>query len=617
MKKARLIRPGSWPISVKLSVTLLITALLPMLLTAYYNLQGSVASISATELRNLKQLSVATANRVDQLINDMRFLTTYLGTEKDIIDLVNTRSKKAAESVQGKLQRLITADNKLELLLIMDSKGNVLSSPADKFIGRNYAYREYFQAAIQGRVYVSNIVVGDVTRRPGLFFSGPILGKSSKVEGVVVVKISGSAVSDIIDEANVEPRTAFLIDSDGVVIHHPNRSLLYKSLMPLPAKSLERIVKSKRFMLDHIDSLNLDHLANEITGARNPGTVDYISPLDHQAEIAGYAPVKSHRWVVVVSTPEQSFAAPLNRQFNNVMYSVAGVGLIFTIIALLFSRSFIKPIHALMQAAERVRQGNYDEGEVKITSGDEFGKLTRTFNQMVAGVRERERERDIFGRVVSPEVREKLLNGDLKLGGENRNVSVLFSDIRGFSTMSEKMTPSEIVEFLNEYLTEMTEAVQAWGGYVNNFIGDAIVVIFGAPASQADIEYNAVQAALAMRRKLEVINLKRVQQGLEPVESGIGISTGKVVAGQVGSLERFLYTVIGDAVNVAARLETLTKDFPDHHILMNGETYKGVIDRQELDFVNLGQQMVKGRSQPVDVYAVKEVEVIEDERRSA
>ena len=607
MKIKKILQLRAWPIAIKLSAILLVTALLPMIFTAYYNLQGSVASISETELRNLKQLSVATANRIDQLINDTRFLTKYLATEKDIIGLVEEHDEKIADSVQGKLQRLVFADNKLELLLIMDKKGNVLSAPADKFIGRNYSYREYFQAAVQGRVYVSNITVGDVTRKPGLFFSGPILGKSGKVEGVVVVKISGLAVSSIIDEANADGHIAYLIDSEGVLIHHPDNKLLYKSLMPLSQKSLERIVKSKRFLLDNIESLGFDVLADEIVGAKNPGTVNYSSPISGEKEIAGYAPVKSHRWVVGISTKQSRFSEPLNKQFYNVLYSVIGVGFIFTIIALLFSRSFIKPIHALMLAANRVREGNYDEGEIKITSEDEFGTLMRNFNLMVAGVRERERERDIFGRVVSPEVREKLLMGDVKLGGENRHVSVIFSDIRGFSTMSEKMDPDEVVEFLNEYLTEMTEAVQEWGGYVNNFIGDAIVVIFGAPDSQQEMEFNAVSAALEMRKRLALMNLRRKQRGDSAVMCGIGISTGEVVAGQVGSLERFLYTVIGDAVNVAARLETLTKEYPEYNILINDKTYNGVKNKQDFDFVHLGKQKVKGRTEDVDVYAVEEV----------
>jgi class 3 adenylate cyclase len=202
-------------------------------------------------------------------------------------------------------------------------------------------------------------------------------------------------------------------------------------------------------------------------------------------------------------------------------------------------------------------------------------------------------------------VREKLLTGELKLGGENLRVSVLFSDIRGFSTMSEKMSPHDVVMLLNEYLKEMTEAVRPWGGYVNNFIGDAIVVIFGAPEACAGSEASAIRAAIAMKERLEVLNERRRQLDDPPIATGIGISTGKVVAGQIGSMERFMYTVIGDAVNVAARLEDLTKQFDGNPILVNAATFEGC-QRQEsgIAFVDKGMQRVKGREDAVHVYAV-------------
>ena len=226
---------------------------------------------------------------------------------------------------------------------------------------------------------------------------------------------------------------------------------------------------------------------------------------------------------------------------------------------------------------------------------------------MATGLRERERERDIFGRVVSPEVREKLLGGRLELGGETRWVAVLFSDIRNFSTMSEHMSPQEVVAFLNEYLTEMSNAIRPWGGYLNNFIGDAIVAIFGAPIDQPDKEWHAVAAALTMRQRLVELNRRRVARGEAPMDSGIGISTGEAVAGQVGSLERLMYTVIGDAVNVAARFEALTKEYAEHSILINGPTAQALERRNEVTLTSLGLVHVKGRVEPVDVYAVLEV----------
>ena len=172
--------------------------------------------------------------------------------------------------------------------------------------------------------------------------------------------------------------------------------------------------------------------------------------------------------------------------------------------------------------------------------------------------------------------------------------------------MSEKMSPEEVVTLLNEYLSEMTEAIRQWDGYINNFIGDAIVAIFGAPIDQPDKEWQAVAAALAMRERLAELNQRRAARGETPIDNGVGIGTGEAVAGQIGSLERLMYTVIGDTVNVAARLETLTKDYPEYPILINGPTAESLAGRDDVVLKSLGPLNVKGRAQPVDVYAVVE-----------
>jgi class 3 adenylate cyclase len=273
------------------------------------------------------------------------------------------------------------------------------------------------------------------------------------------------------------------------------------------------------------------------------------------------------------------------------------------IAAVTISRSITTPLIEVSDMAQRVQSGDLT-AQVEVRSSDEVGVLARTFNTMTAGLRERERERDMFGRVVSPEVREKLLSGGLTLGGETLWVAVVFSDIRGFSTMSEQMSPEEVVAFLNEYLAEMTAAVRPWGGYINNFIGDAIVVIFGAPIDQPDKEWRAVAAALTMRDRLEQLNRQRAARGEPIINNGIGIGTGAAVAGQIGSIERLMYTVIGDAVNVASRLETLTKDYPDYPILINGPTAEALQTRTDLELKSLGPIHVKGRAEAVDVYAV-------------
>ncbi|MFZ6030058.1 MAG: adenylate/guanylate cyclase domain-containing protein [Chloroflexota bacterium] len=336
---------------------------------------------------------------------------------------------------------------------------------------------------------------------------------------------------------------------------------------------------------------------------------------DHRARLSGFP---GFGWGVVVSQPEAVALQVLNKLILTGeelaqlpdqlgwLFAITGVlAASFSLLgAIILSGQISTPLIALSRQAQRVRQGDLD---VQVTphSGDEVGILESAFNEMADGLRQRERERDIFGRVVSPDVREKLLTGKLELGGETRWVAVLFSDIRDFSSLSEKMSPQEVVAFLNEYMTEMTEAIRPWGGYINNFIGDAIVAIFGAPLDQSDKEWKAVAAALTMRRRLSALNERRIQRGDVPIRSGIGISTGEVVAGQIGSLDRLLYTVIGDAVNVAARLEALTKDM-DYAILINGVTAEAVQRQRSIILKPLGPTQVKGRSEPVTLFAVFE-----------
>ncbi|HTJ97026.1 MAG TPA: adenylate/guanylate cyclase domain-containing protein [Rhodocyclaceae bacterium] len=606
---SRLWHPLSWSIAARLSAALVVTALIPMLTVGYYNLSQSLESMRQTEARNIEQLAATTAGRIDQFIRDTHYLVSYFAWSEEAINLTAWPDDITLGRVTEKMTRLTAANTDVELMMVLSNKGAVLASTKPEYIGRDLSFREYYKTAIAGREFISRMEVGTASGKPGLYLSAPIRDGSGLVNGVVVIKMRGSAISDILDAyRSGTDRVVFAVDGDGVVIYHPDRRALYHSLQALPATLHKQIIDEKRFGLDRIDSLNLEELAVRVRDAHEPGHIDLPRLLNGAPEIVGYAPLTSHNWTVLISESENVFSKPLTRLYNNAVLAALLAGAAFSLLALYLARGFIRPIDDLSAAADAVRRGDYSNAQATIFADDEFGRLARTFNTMVTGVLARERERDIFGRVVSPEVREKLLTGELALGGENRRVTVLFSDIRDFTTMSERLGPQETVELLNEYLTAMTEAVRPWGGYVNNFIGDAIVVVFGAPAARAEIEWSAVGAALAMRERLIELNRKRVSLGDAPLCTGIGISTGKVVAGQVGSLERFLYTVIGDAVNVAARLETMTKDFEDNPVLINGATYEAISHRTDIVIQDFGPRAVKGRSEPVHVYGVEKLD---------
>ncbi|MDR2159384.1 MAG: HAMP domain-containing protein, partial [Treponema sp.] len=240
-----------------------------------------------------------------------------------------------------------------------------------------------------------------------------------------------------------------------------------------------------------------------------------------------------------------------------------------------FSKTISTPLKNLSAAAERIRDGQY---EVDLTAerGDEIGLLTESFVEMGRGLAERERLKDTFGRFINKEIAEQAMKGELKLGGETKRVSIFFSDIRDFTAMSEKFQPQEVVEFLNQYLTRMVDCVDRTGGVVDKFIGDAIMAVWGAPVSEgspAKDALNCVQAALLMRKSLWEYNKTRGSPRRPLIRVGCGINTGDVVAGQIGSSQRMEYTVIGDAVNLASRTESLNK--PLHtDILITENTWK-------------------------------------------
>lgn len=602
--RLRLLNPLAWPIAVKLGVALVLTALLPMLIAGYINLQASLKRVEQAEAHNLEQLATANAGRLDQFIGDSQHLLSFFAWSDAVIRIVAKPNNADRVRVMDKMNRLLTANADIELLMVLDRRGICVASSKPEYIGRDLSFREYFKEGVAGRDFLSHLEVGTASGKPGLYMAAPVRAADGLIGGVAVIKMRGQAIIAIVDAAHNAERTAYLVDGDGVIIHHPDPRSRYHSLAALPPELLKQIVDERRFGVDHIDSLDLPDLAQSMKIAKAADHASYRSALDGEEKIVGFAPLDANDWVVAISEHRQVFVRPLTVLYENAVMSAVIVGLLFSIIALLFAQIFLRPIRRLMASAQAVTRGDYDHARVSVVTQDEMGKLSETFNGMIDGVRARERERDIFGRVVSPEVREKLLSGQLSLGGENRRVSVLFSDIRGFSTMSEKMSPQDVVALLNDYLTEMTEAVRPWGGYVNNFIGDAIVVVFGAPGDRAEIEWSAVGAALDMKARLEALNRRRAALDDAPLATGIGISTGKVVAGQVGSLERFLYTVIGDAVNVAARLETMTKDVAGNPILINGATYEGIRHRDGLVVDDLGPLAVKGRVEPVHVYGV-------------
>jgi len=283
-----------------------------------------------------------------------------------------------------------------------------------------------------------------------------------------------------------------------------------------------------------------------------------------------------------------------------------GVVFASTLLALILYASWalgnfvIKPLQQVVSAMGRAEKGDLST-ELDLKRSDEMGMLADSYNYMIKGLREREQLRDMFNRYVSKQVYAKIRKTGINIAGEARNVTVLFSDIRGFTTLSEQLPAENVVAMLNEYFTHMVDIIFKYDGYLNKYIGDAIMAVFNAPLEQIEHELYAIKTALEMIEALAIFNARRTALGMAPIHIGIGINTGTAIAGNIGHEQRLEYTVIGDAVNTAQRLESQTK-VAGETLLVSEVTYRAVAD--QVIAKELPPVKVKGRHEMVLLYAI-------------
>lgn len=268
------------------------------------------------------------------------------------------------------------------------------------------------------------------------------------------------------------------------------------------------------------------------------------------------------------------------------------------IISVLMVNYIIGPIRSLVTGVRAIGEGNYNV-QIKLTSNDEIGDLTDAFNSTAKSLQEKELLKGAFSTYVSTKVMEEILKDPTKLSlhGKRVKATILFTDIRGFTSMSENLEPEQVVSVLNEYLTLQTDKVFKWEGLLDKFVGDAVMAVYGIPFPKDDDPYRAVRTAMDIREGVVKLNAIRAKRNQHIVEIGMGINTGEVVSGNMGSPQKMDYTVIGDNVNLSARLE---ENAPGGKILVSESTYietKDKIEYEERDAI-----MVKGKKDRVKIY---------------
>jgi adenylate cyclase len=351
--------------------------------------------------------------------------------------------------------------------------------------------------------------------------------------------------------------------------------------------------------------------AFKINGDGASGGIEGIHRLDDQLDNfqigydTGFAPIYDRSGRLVAELGVKLGWAPDTMLSNVWRYLlpafVATLGLALIISAVL-SRQVTGPLYDLRATVEAIGQG--DLNAIARPRGTvEFVEMARAINLMTAGLRERKMIEQAFSGYLSHEVLERILrDGKLpELKGERRSVTLMFADIRDFTSMAEINQPEDVVEMLSEFFARMVAIVRRNYGYVDKFLGDGMMATFGAPADDLEHEQHAIAAAIEMQKELRELSSRWQSQGRAGFKMGIGINSGNAVVGNIGSEEHMEYTAIGDAVNLASRLQNATKEV-DAEILVSESTYDAA--QNAFRWTSLGEIKVKGRTQPVRIYGV-------------
>lgn len=327
---------------------------------------------------------------------------------------------------------------------------------------------------------------------------------------------------------------------------------------------------------------------------------------EYGTSLSAFAPVYDAQHNYVATVGADAYATHVTYQLHRLLLYGAisfGVALLLALIlATILSKVVTRSLNELCIGANEIGKGNFHY-QFKMTTHDEFEKLSEAMNKMCLSLEEKERLKENFSRYVSAHVMEKILHANvpLKLEGEKRKITVLFSDIRNFTTLSEKLQPEVVVGVLNEYFSVMLDVIFKNGGTLDKFLGDGIMVEFGTPLDDRHQEKHAVTCALQMQEALHHLSLAWEKQKKPFFTMGIGIHSGEAVVGNIGTLKRMEYTAIGDTVNVASRIEQETKRLA-RPILVSEATWLKIQD--EFHGENLGGISLPGRLGKIILYAV-------------
>jgi adenylate cyclase len=421
------------------------------------------------------------------------------------------------------------------------------------------------------------------TGRPTITLYHKVLNPAGELIGVLGVDVDIAPASrNLMDNLPVlENGQNILVDSEAVVLLHPDKNMIGSD------------IGSTGIELDKQLSQDIKHTKLQHQ--------QYLGNYSDEQRYLGFHRVQNVPICFVLSVPAKTVLKPLYKLTLQMVALCIPLIMGLLLLLIVVTRRISRPIMDLTSSAIQVTETGPYRDAIEIKSRDEIGRLTAAFNEMMEGLRQRDFIRDTFGRYVTKEVVEELLNtpDGLKLGGEIREVTIMLSDLRGFTPLCECLNPGQVIDVLNGYLSRMSKIIGQYKGTINEFIGDAILTFFGAPIKYGDSPARAVACALAMQLAMEEINSENTEKGLPYLLMGIGINTGEVIVGNIGSKERAKYGVVGHNINLASRVEGASLG---GQVLITPSTYEQVKDLVVVRGIR--PVRFKGVEEDIDLYDV-------------
>ena len=531
-------------------------------------------------------------NKIRALEDTLNYSTLIVGKINSDLNSIMEKGKLAAIIMQGERS---AGNVKVFAEMIFDSDPDMIfagimkkDNPGSLRYMHNSGYflkrgvDADFRAIISAEYgAISRSFAGeDVLFNPSFYFNDPVIGLAIPYDRgisnkVIIVFYSMDKILESIATGGIVE--SFIVSGNGDVIAHRDPDII-KSKTNFESMSIIRMMMT-------------NPNPNAQTSFEDENGVRYLGAFSR----TGFSDA------AVLSMVNEDIAFAMVYKIQRIVIWLTGIVLsISLLINFFFSRSLSNPIRRLTDASDEIKKGNFDI-EISSESRDEIGLLTDSFQDMARGLAEREKIKSAFGKFVNKQIAELVMKKEVKLGGERKDVVVFFADIRSFTEMAETLEPEEVVEFLNQYMTRMVRCITKSKGFVDKYIGDSIMAVWGAPVATGNDAFYAINAALMMRNELIDFNMERGEKGKGFIHIGCGIHSGPVLSGQIGSEERMEYTVIGATVNIASRIEALNKAFVTD-ILITEETahrVEGIFRLEPMQRIRF-----KGKSEPMQIYAV-------------